>query len=70
MCQLIAKRFQGYSITTVSGRFRALDLMRMKQAATIEENGDRHLIDETTAIVRFTQKPPFGVSARTASCTT
>jgi hypothetical protein len=53
LCEWIAKRFQGYSITTVSGRFRALDLMRMTQAATVEENGDRYLIDETTAIVRF-----------------
>jgi hypothetical protein len=53
LCEWIAKRFQGYSITTVSGRFRALDLMKMIEAATIEENGNRYLIDETTAIVRF-----------------
>lgn len=53
LCAWIAKRFQGYSITTVSGRFRALGLMRMTEAATVEENGDRYLIDETTAIVRF-----------------
>jgi hypothetical protein len=53
LCEWIAKRFQGYSITTVSGRFRALKLMSMTQAATVEENGDRYLIDETTAIVRF-----------------
>jgi hypothetical protein len=53
LCEWIAKRFQGYSITTVGGRFRALKLMSMTQAATVEENGDRYLIDETTAIVRF-----------------
>jgi hypothetical protein len=27
--------------------------MTLAQAATVEENGDRYLIDETTAIVRF-----------------
>jgi len=27
--------------------------MSMTEAATVEENGDRYLIDETTAIVRF-----------------
>jgi hypothetical protein len=27
--------------------------MSMTQAATVEESGDRYLIDETTAIVRF-----------------
>jgi len=53
LCEWIAKRFQGYSITTVSGRFRALNLMSITQAANVEENGDRYLIDETTAIVRF-----------------
>jgi hypothetical protein len=53
LCEWLAKRFQGYSITTVSGRFRAQDLMSITEAATIEENGDRYLIDETTAIVRF-----------------
>jgi hypothetical protein len=53
LCEWIAGRFQGYSITTVSGRFRALNLMRMTDAATVEENGYRYLIDETTAIVRF-----------------
>jgi hypothetical protein len=53
LCEWLAKRFQGYSITTVSGRFRARDLMTITAAAGIEENGDRYLIDETTAIVRF-----------------
>lgn len=53
LCGWLAKRFQGYSITNVSGRFRAQDLMTIKQAAQIEEDGDRYLIDETTAIVRF-----------------
>src|ERR1035437_7090914 len=53
LCDWLATRFQGYSVSTVNGRFRAQDLMSIPDAATIEENGDRYLIDETTAIVRF-----------------
>jgi len=53
LCAWIETRFQGYSITTVSGRFRAQELMTIIDAARIEEDGDRYLIDETTAIVRF-----------------
>ncbi len=53
LCAWLATRFQGYSVTTVSGRFRAQDLMTITGAAKIEEDGDRYLIDETTAIVRF-----------------
>jgi hypothetical protein len=53
LCGWLAKHFQGYSITNVNGRFRAQDLMTIMKAAQIEEDGDRYLIDETTAIVRF-----------------
>ena len=53
LCDWLATRFQGYSISTVSGRFRAQNLMSIMEAARIEENFDRYLIDETTAIVRF-----------------
>jgi hypothetical protein len=53
LCDWLAARFQGYSVTTVSGRFRAHDLMTLRDAAKIEEDYDRYLIDETTAIVRF-----------------
>jgi hypothetical protein len=53
LCEWLATRFQGYSVTNVSGRFRAQNLMTITAAAIIEENGDRYLIDETTAIVRF-----------------
>ncbi len=53
LCDWLATRFQGYSVSTVSGRFRAQNLMSIPDAARIEENGDRYLIDETTAIVRF-----------------
>ncbi len=53
LCGWLATRFQGYSVATVSGRFRAHDLMTIREAAKIEEDYDRYLIDETTAIVRF-----------------
>jgi hypothetical protein len=53
LCEWLARRFQGYSISTVSGRFRAQNLMTITAAAKIEEDGDRYLIDETTAVVRF-----------------
>jgi hypothetical protein len=53
LCDWLASRFQGYSVTTVSGRFRAHDLMTIRDAAKIEEDYDRYLVDETTAIVRF-----------------
>jgi hypothetical protein len=55
-------------MTTPSGRFRTLNLMTMTEAARVEENGDRYLIDETTAIVRFIfpcgqpQKLPLGLA--------
>jgi hypothetical protein len=62
LCEWLATRFQGYSITTVNGRFRAQNLMTITHAAKIEENGDRYLIDETTAIVRFIF--PCGTPAR------
>ncbi len=53
LCDWLATRFQGYSVSTVSGRFRAQKLMSIMEAARSEENFDRYLIDETTAIVRF-----------------
>ncbi len=53
LCKWLAARFLGYSISTVAGRFRAQRLLTMRGAAEAEANGDRYLIDETTAIVRF-----------------
>jgi hypothetical protein len=53
LCGWLAIRFQGYSVSTVSGRFRAHELMTLRDAAKIEEDYDRYLVDETTAIVRF-----------------
>lgn len=49
-----ANRFYGYSISHVSGRFRAAsDLMTRLEAADHIVGGGRYLIDETTAVVRF-----------------
>lgn len=52
VCTWIAKRFVGYSISHVTGRFRALDLCSRAEAAEVEQR-QRYLIDETTAITRF-----------------
>ena len=49
----ISKRFVGYSISHVDGRFRSGDLMTREQAAQHELRGQRYLIDETTAVARF-----------------
>ncbi len=50
----IAKRFGGYSISHVNGRFKAEDgVLTMQDAAALQERAGRYLIDETTAITRF-----------------
>lgn len=48
----------GYSISHVAGRFRAHDLMTRADAADLEKNFGRYLIDETTASVRFLLRVP------------
>lgn len=53
LCTWLEKRFGGYSVSMVSGRFRSQTLLTIKEAAELEVMGDRYLIDETTAIVRF-----------------
>jgi hypothetical protein len=54
ICQLAGNKFGGYSISHVSGRFRAFDIMSKTEAAKISEEIDsEYLIDETTAIVKF-----------------
>ena len=53
LCDWVSKKFLGYSISTVSGRFRVEDMLSMAAAAEIGQKGRRYLIDETTAIVRF-----------------
>ncbi len=53
ICNWISKRFGGYSIGTVKGRFKIDDLKTFAEVALIRTKGDEYLIDETTAIVRF-----------------
>jgi hypothetical protein len=49
----IGKKITGYSISQVNGRFRASELMEKQQAFNYTEHGDRYIIDETTAVIRF-----------------
>jgi len=53
LCAWIEQKFQGYSITHVDGRFRAERLCTQEEAAQIQKQGRRYLIDETTAVTRF-----------------
>ncbi|MEQ1759283.1 MAG: hypothetical protein ABL986_13250 [Vicinamibacterales bacterium] len=50
---LATNRFGGYSVSHVSGRYKAADLMTRHEALEYVTNGGRYLIDETTAVVRF-----------------
>lgn len=50
LCNWIANRFVGYSISHVNGRFRAEQLSTREEAANLRT---RYLIDETTAVTRF-----------------
>jgi hypothetical protein len=49
VCEWVASKFVGYSINHVTGRFRVGELKASDQVIT----GDRYLMDETTAVVRF-----------------
>lgn len=51
--ELVAEHFGGYSISHVSGRYKAMQLMTRHSALEHVTNGGRYLIDETTAVVRF-----------------
>lgn len=53
LCKWVSTRFGGYSISHVSGRFKAAPLATMEEVAAIHKEGGRYLIDETTAVVRF-----------------
>jgi hypothetical protein len=53
ICDWISKRFGGYSIGTVRGRFKVGDLKTFAEVALLREKGEDYIIDETTAIVRF-----------------
>jgi hypothetical protein len=53
VCDTIAGKFTGYSITHVAGRFRGQPLTDRAGAARMLEANQNYLIDETTAVVRF-----------------
>jgi hypothetical protein len=53
LCGWLSSRFSGYSISTVSGRFRVGGLLSRAEAVTLEQRGQRYLVDETTAVARF-----------------
>jgi len=53
ICQWLSNRFSGYSISHVSGRFRADELKSMHDVYKNNQERSRYIIDETTAIVRF-----------------
>ena len=52
LCEWLSKRFVGYSIGQVGGRFRIGPLLTREQAAELEKE-ERYLIDETTSVTRF-----------------
>lgn len=53
VCHYVDNHFGGYSISHVDGRFRGCELLDVNDAATMIARGERYLIDETTAIVKF-----------------
>lgn len=54
VCNWISRKFIGYSISHVNGRYRAGDLKSVQEAYdAMTKISGRYLVDETTAIVRF-----------------
>ena len=53
VCEFVSETFGGYSISYVSGRFRAASLQTREDAARMLTADERYIIDETTASVRF-----------------
>lgn len=53
VCELVSHKFGGYSISHVSGRYRAAELTSRENAAAMLIKDERYIIDETTAAVRF-----------------
>lgn len=49
----ISNKFCGYSIGTVSGRFKVNELKTFSEVSDLLSMGRHYLIDETTAIVKF-----------------
>lgn len=53
ICDWVSVKLNGYSISHVSGRFRAKDLCTVHDAYRYIENGENYLVDETTAVAKF-----------------
>lgn len=53
ICKFISAKFGGYSISHVSGRYRATTLASREDAGKMLVADERYIIDETTASVRF-----------------
>jgi hypothetical protein len=53
ICAWVSMNFGGYSISHVSGRYRAKDLCTFHNAYRYIENGENYLVDETTAVAKF-----------------
>ncbi len=53
ICAWVSTNFGGYSISHVSGRYRAKALCSMQDAYRYIENGESYLVDETTAVAKF-----------------
>jgi hypothetical protein len=53
LCAWIDDHFVGYSIYHVDGRFRGHRLVAQEDVAGISKQGERYLLDETTAVTRF-----------------
>jgi hypothetical protein len=49
----IEDHFVGYSISHVDGRFRSGSILTQDEVALFQRDGERYLIDETTAVTRF-----------------
>lgn len=53
VCSLVSDKFGGYSISHVSGRYRAAAIASRADAAQMLTADERYIVDETTASVRF-----------------
>ncbi|MBI9104289.1 MAG: hypothetical protein JEY99_17860 [Spirochaetales bacterium] len=53
ICDWISTKFNGYSISHVSGRYRGKDLCSLHDAYHYIEKGESYLVDETTAVAKF-----------------
>lgn len=53
ICDWVSTNFGGYSISHVSGRYRAKPLSSLHDAYRFVESGENYLMDETTAVAKF-----------------